>query len=83
MNKEMIQDFKQHEGDTGSVEVQVVQLTEDIKRLTEHFKTFPKDANSRRGLMKKVGQRSRFLRYLKKKNEAVYKQLLTRLGIRG
>lgn len=83
MNKEMIQDFKQHEGDTGSVEVQVVQLTEDIKRLTEHFKAFPKDANSRRGLMQKVGQRSRFLKYLQKKNEAVYKQLLTRLGIRG
>jgi small subunit ribosomal protein S15 len=78
-----MQDIRKHDKDTGSVEVQVAQLTQEIKRLTEHFNAFPKDANSKRGLLKKVGQRNRFLKYLQRKNEAVYTQLLERLQIRG
>ena len=75
-------EFKKHAQDTGSVEVQVALLTEDIKRLTEHFKDFPKDFHSKRGLLKKVSQRTRFLHYLKRTDDATYNKLVSRLGLR-
>jgi small subunit ribosomal protein S15 len=69
-------------GDTGSPEVQVAILTERIANLTNHFKTHVKDNHSRRGLLKMVSQRRTLLDYVKKQNEARYKALIERLGIR-
>ena len=80
--KIIIDDYKQHESDTGSPEVQVAILTKRINDLTEHFKTHTKDYHSRRGLMIMVGQRRRLLDYLKKKNKARYSTLIGRLGLR-
>ena len=78
----IIETFKVHEKDTGSPEVQVALLTERIKMLTEHFKHFAKDHNSRRGLLILVGTRRRLLSYLKEKNVDRYKKLIERLGLR-
>jgi small subunit ribosomal protein S15 len=69
-------------GDTGSPEVQVAILTERITNLTGHFKTHVKDNHSRRGLLKMVSQRRTLLDYVKKQDEARYKTLIERLGIR-
>jgi small subunit ribosomal protein S15 len=69
-------------GDTGSPEVQVAILTERITNLTEHFKTHTKDNHSRRGLLKMVSQRRSLLDYVKKKDEARYRALIEKLGIR-
>jgi len=77
-----IKKFAQHEGDTGSPEVQVALLTERISHLTEHFKVHAKDHHSRRGLLKLVGQRRRLLDYLKSKNVDRYRGLIDTLGIR-
>jgi small subunit ribosomal protein S15 len=79
---QLIQDFKQKEGDTGSPDVQIAIVTERIKYLTDHFKTHPKDHASRRGLLKLVGQRRRLLDYLKKNDVKRYATLLDRLGLR-
>ncbi|AWN54746.1 30S ribosomal protein S15 [Methylobacterium indicum] len=68
--------------DTGSPEVQVAILTERIQNLTGHFKTHTKDNHSRRGLLKLVSQRRSLLDYLKRKDEARYRALIERLGIR-
>jgi len=78
----IIEAFKVHEKDTGSPEVQVALLTERIKSLTEHFKRFAKDHNSRRGLLILVGTRRRLLSYLKERNVDRYKKLIERLGLR-
>ncbi len=78
----VIADFKVHETDTGSPEVQIALLTERIKGLTEHFKKFEKDHNSRRGLLVLVGSRRRLLNYLRKKNVDRYKKVIERLGLR-
>jgi small subunit ribosomal protein S15 len=80
--QEVIGDFKLHELDTGSPEVQIALLSERIGYLTEHFKTHKKDHASRRGLLKLVGQRRRLLDYLKNKNIERYRILIDRLGIR-
>ncbi|MBP1750961.1 MAG: ribosomal protein [Deltaproteobacteria bacterium] len=80
--KLIIEDFKTHEGDTGSPEVQIALLTERIKSLTEHFKRFSKDHNSRRGLLVLVGSRRRLLNYLKDKNVDRYKKVVEKLGLR-
>ena len=69
-------------GDTGSPEVQVAILTERIVNLTEHFKTNHKDNHSRRGLLSMVTQRRRLLDYLKKKDDARYRDLIKKLGLR-
>ena len=69
-------------GDTGSPEVQIAILTERIANLTNHFKTHVKDNHSRRGLLKMVSQRRTLLDYVKKRDEARYKTLIERLGIR-
>jgi small subunit ribosomal protein S15 len=79
---QLIQDFKQKDGDTGSPEVQIALVTERIKYLTDHFKTHPKDHASRRGLLKLVGQMRRLLDYLKKNDVKRYASLLDRLGLR-
>jgi small subunit ribosomal protein S15 len=80
--KIIIEDYKQHEGDTGSPEVQVALLTKRINDLTEHFKVHTKDYHSRRGLMIMVGQRRRLLDYLKRKDKSRYASLIERLGLR-
>lgn len=80
--QEIINNFKKHEGDTGSPEVQIAILSERITYLTEHFKMHKKDHHSRRGLLKLVGQRRRMLDYLKSKNLDRYKVVIERLGIR-
>lgn len=80
--QDVIQKFKQHEGDTGSPEVQVALLTKRIDYLQEHFKTHKKDHHSRRGQLMLVGQRRRLLEYLKKHDGARYKTLIDSLGLR-
>ena len=79
---ELIKEFGQKEGDTGSPEVQVAILTTRILNLTEHLKTHKKDFHSRRGLLIMVGQRRRLLDYLQSRNEARYLDLISRLGLR-
>lgn len=78
----LIKEFATHEGDTGSPDVQVAVLTERIVNLTEHFKTHKADNHSRRGLLKMVSLRRRLLDYVKGKDEARYRKLIERLGIR-
>ena len=80
--QEIITGYATKEGDTGSPEVQVALLTERIKELTGHLKGFPKDNHSRRGLLKLVGQRRRLLAYLLKKDNARYRAVIGRLGLR-
>ncbi|MBB45713.1 MAG: 30S ribosomal protein S15 [Rhodospirillaceae bacterium] len=79
---EIIKEYGQKEGDTGSPEVQVAILTTRILNLTEHLKTHKKDFHSRRGLLIMVGQRRRLLDYLQSRNEARYLDLIARLGLR-
>ena len=79
---EIIKTYATKSGDTGSPEVQVAILSERINNLTEHFKTHVKDNHSRRGLLKLVSQRRQLLDYLRRTNEARYKGLIEKLGIR-
>jgi small subunit ribosomal protein S15 len=80
--QELIKEYATKAGDTGSPEVQVAILTHRIANLTEHFKTHAKDNHSRRGLLKLVSQRRQLLDYVKRNDEARYKGLIERLGIR-
>jgi small subunit ribosomal protein S15 len=82
MKEQVIRDYRLHEGDTGSPEVQIALLTTRINQLTDHFKTHGKDHHSRRGLLKLVGQRRRLLDYLKRKDSNRYRTTIERLGIR-
>ena len=79
---QVIQDYRLHDNDTGSPEVQIALLTTRINQLTDHFKTHGKDHHSRRGLLKLVGQRRRLLDYLKRKDVGRYRTTIERLGIR-
>jgi len=79
---EIIADYRIHESDTGSPEVQVSLLTRRINQLTEHLKVHKHDLHSRRGLMMMVGQRRRLLAYLSKKSPERYRALIARLGLR-
>ena len=79
---EVIKTYATKAGDTGSPEVQVAILTERITTLTEHFKAHVKDNHSRRGLLKMVSQRRQLLDYLRRTDEARYKTLIEKLGIR-
>jgi small subunit ribosomal protein S15 len=79
---EVINQYKKHENDTGSSEVQIALLSERISHLTEHFKVHKKDHHSRRGLLKLVGKRRRLLDYLKRKDLEKYRDLIKSLGIR-
>jgi small subunit ribosomal protein S15 len=78
----LLTDYAVHEGDTGSPEVQVAFLTERITGLTEHLRSFPKDHHSRRGLLKLVGHRRRLLAYLMRRDNARYRAVINRLGLR-
>ncbi|MFD2670053.1 30S ribosomal protein S15 [Marinicrinis sediminis] len=80
--QQLIEEFKTHESDTGSPEVQIAILTENIQNLTEHLRTHKKDHHSRRGLLKMVGQRRKLLAYLKNKDVSRYSSLIERLGLR-
>ena len=80
--QELVGAYATKKGDTGSPEVQVAILTERISNLTGHFKTHAKDNHSRRGLLKLVSQRRQLLDYVKSKDEARYRSLIERLGIR-
>jgi len=79
---DIITEYKTHDGDTGSPEVQVALLTARISELTDHLRTHPKDFHSRRGLLMMVGQRRRLLNYLNSKDIGRYRTLIARLGIR-
>ena len=79
----IIIEYKRHQKDTGSPEVQIAILTERIKGLTEHLKQFPKDMHSRRGLIKMVNDRRRHLNYLMKKDKPRYLKIIDALSLRG
>ena len=79
---ELIREFRTHDADTGSPEVQIALLTERITYLTDHFKTHKKDHHSRRGLLQLVSQRRRLLDYLRNKDVERYRKVIEALGIR-
>jgi len=79
---EIIKKFKLHELDTGSPEVQIVLLTEEIKRLVLHLKTHPKDFHSKRGLLKMVAKRRKFLRYLKEGDIKRYNNIVKKIELK-
>lgn len=78
----IIEKFRTHEKDTGSAEVQISLLSEEIKRLTEHLKQHPKDNHSRRGLLGMVASRKKLMDYLSKHNPARHKKLIKKLGLK-
>ncbi|MCH4208040.1 MAG: 30S ribosomal protein S15 [Solobacterium sp.] len=82
VKSQIIKDYGLKEGDTGSVEVQVAMLTEQINRLTEHFKANKKDHSSARGMMKMIGRRKKLLAYLAKTDVNRYRELVKKLGLR-
>ena len=79
---EIIKKYKLHEADTGSPEVQIALLTEEIKKLLLHLKKHPKDFHSKKGLLKMVAKRRRFLRYLREENEKRYNSIIKKIGIK-
>lgn len=79
---EIIAAYARHEGDTGSPEVQIAVLTEEINHLNEHARTHKKDHHSYRGLMKKIGHRRNLLAYLRENNVQNYRELIKSLGLR-
>jgi len=82
VKESIVKQYARNEKDTGSVEVQVAILTEEIKALTEHLKDHSHDYHSRRGLLKKVGQRRSLLNYLLKEDVTRYRELVKNLGLR-
>jgi small subunit ribosomal protein S15 len=78
----LIQEFRMHDSDTGSAEIQIALLTERINHLTEHLKSHTKDFSSRRGLLKLVGKRRRLLDYLKDNDLDAYRKIVEELGLR-
>lgn len=78
----LIKDYKQHETDTGSTEVQIALLTEEIKRLILHLKTHPKDLHSKRGLLKMVAKRKKLLNFLKDEGVKRYNAILKKIGLK-
>ena len=82
VKSEIVKRFAQNEKDTGSPEVQIAILTEEIKTLTEHLKEHKHDFHSRRGLLKKVGQRRSLLNYLVKTDVTRYREIVKSLGLR-
>ena len=81
--QKIISEFALTEGDTGSPEVQIALLTEDIKQLTEHLKAHKKDTSSRRGMLGKVAKRRKLLGYLHQKDARRHHAIVEKLGIRG
>ncbi|MEO0386207.1 MAG: 30S ribosomal protein S15 [Pseudomonadota bacterium] len=82
LKEKLIKEYATKDGDTGSADVQIAILSSRISTLTEHFKTHKKDNHSRRGLLKLVAQRRKLLDYVKRNDEARYRSLIGRLGIR-
>ena len=80
--QKLIKEFAKSENDTGSTEVQIAILTKEINDLTEHLKEHTHDYHSRRGLLKKVGQRRNLLQYLAKKDVQSYREVVKKLGLR-
>jgi small subunit ribosomal protein S15 len=80
--QQLIQQFRKHDADSGSPEVQIALLSERITYLTEHFKTHAKDHHSRRGLLKLVSRRRRLLDYVRSQDVERYRKIITDLGIR-
>lgn len=80
--EKIIKKFRVHDTDTGSSQVQIAILTEEIKELTEHLKKHKHDFSSRRGLLKKVGERRKLLKYLQKENAEQFKELATKLKLK-
>lgn len=80
--RQLIEDYKLHESDTGSPEVQIALLTHRIANLTDHFKVHKKDHHSRRGLLILVGKRRRLLNYVKNKDVKRYRSIIETLGLR-
>ena len=78
----LIKDFAKNENDTGSAEVQIAILSKEIDELTEHLKVHTHDYHSRRGLLKKVGQRRNMLQYLAKRDIQSYREVIKKLGLR-
>lgn len=78
----IVKEFAKNEKDTGSAEVQIAILTKEINNLTEHLKEHIHDYHSRRGLLRKVGQRKNLLQYLAKKDIQSYRELIRKLGLR-
>ncbi len=78
----IVTDYKTHEKDTGSPEVQIALLTTRITELTDHLRTHQKDHSSRRGLLKMVGKRNSLLKYLTRTDRTRYQQIIARLGLR-
>ncbi|WP_138414753.1 30S ribosomal protein S15 [Aquibacillus sediminis] len=79
---EIINEYKTHDTDTGSPEVQIAVLTEEITNLNEHLRVHKKDHHSRRGLLKMVGKRRNLLNYLRAKDVTRYRELIKKLGLR-
>lgn len=82
VKQKIINKFKIHENDTGSTQVQIAILTEEIQQLSEHLKAHKQDHSSRRGLLKKVGERRRLLKYLQKEDEKSFIDLATKLKLK-
>jgi len=78
----IIKKYKLHEADTGSASVQIALLTEEIKKLVLHLKKHPKDFHSKRGLLKMVDKRRKFLRYLKEEDVKRYNNIVKKIGIK-
>ena len=82
VKEKIVGDYRTHDADTGSSQVQIALLTQRINELTEHFKTHNKDNHSRRGLLKMVSRRRKLLDYLKRRDIEQYHQIIERLGLR-
>ena len=82
LKQQLVADFRQHDKDTGSPEVQIAILTKRIVELTEHLKIHSKDHSSRRGLLKMVGKRNGLLKYLTREDRTRYVKVIARLGLR-
>ena len=80
--KEIVENFRKHDGDTGSPEVQIALLTASINHLAEHLKVHKKDHSSRRGLLRMVGKRSSLLKYLSRTAPERYRETISKLGLR-
>lgn len=78
----IIEKYKLHKSDTGSWEVQIALVTEEIKKLLLHLKSNPKDFHSKRGLLKMVAKRRKFLRYLKEEDEKRYDEIVKKIGLK-
>ena len=82
VKQKIVSDYKTHEGDTGSSQVQIALLTQRINELTQHFKVHNKDNHSRKGLLKMVSRRRKLLDYLRKRDIEQYHSIIQKLGLR-